>query len=88
MGLAKSQETATRVNGVSGRPPTSSRTSLTQACFCKAPEPNSPRMRRVDHMPPMMPSRGGGAGMSDGFGTSQVGGRQTFPSGFSVRRSS
>ena len=45
-----------------------------------------PEIGRVVHFP-FMPSRGSvGAGMSDGFGTSQFGGDHTCPSGFSVRR--
>ena len=67
-------------------PSTSSRTSLIHSR--RGPTvPIAPTMGRVVHLP-FMPSRGSvGAGMSAGSGTSQFGGDQTLPSGFSVLRS-
>ena len=85
-GLAKSAASATRTNGVSGSPSTQSRTSLIHSRLLAANVPKSPLMRRVAHMPPMPPRLSSGGGMSSGLGTSQLGGVQTFSSGFSVWR--
>ena len=84
-GLAKSAASATRAKGASGVPSTSSRTSLIQSR--RGPrEPMWPTIGRVAHLP-CMPSRESvGTGMSAGRGTSQFGGDQMLPCGFSVRR--
>src|SRR5581483_10089088 len=83
-GLAKSAASATRTNGVIGSPPTHSRTSLIQSRLLGVNVPKSPSMRRVAHMPPMPLRPFSGGEMSAGLGTSQFGGDQTLPSGFSV----
>src|SRR5579871_242365 len=84
-GLAKSAASATRTNGETGTPSTRSRTSLIHTRRGPS-EPMVPTIGRVVHLP-CMPNRASlGIGMSPGLGTSQFGGDQILPCGFSVRR--